>query len=129
VNEPVRVLLLEMPRLLRDILAQAVQGHGDCELVKDVRRSRPACGGQPVSPDVVILGLTAVEDATLVAALLARWPCARVVTLMPADEDVTAYELRPERRALGRLSPLEIVDSCHDAIRRTREMADESIEE
>ena len=126
-GEPVRILLLEIPQLLRDMLAQAIQVHGDCELIKGTKRALEL-PEQMVSPDVVILGLMAAEDATLVAPLLARWPGAHVMTLAPVGEDVTAYALKPHCRALGQLSPDEVVDSLRAATARRRERLDEFAE-
>jgi hypothetical protein len=117
-----------MPQLLRDILAQVIQGYDGCIVLKG-KKALQSPSGQTISPDVVILGLTAAEDAMLVPALLARWPDAHVMTLMLADEDVAAYALTPECRALGRLSPSEIVDSLCEAIARKRDCVDELVED
>jgi DNA-binding NarL/FixJ family response regulator len=124
-GEPVRVLLLEMPQLLRGILEQAVQLHGDCTLVKNTGRVFATPTEQMVPPDIVILGLTAAEDATLVPALFACWPRAQVMTVMQAGDDAAAYELRPRRTELGQMSPAEIVETLRAAVRRSREMPEE----
>jgi DNA-binding NarL/FixJ family response regulator len=114
----VRVLLLEVPRLLRDILEQAIQVNGECELVKDLDAT--ATPGDRMPPDVVILGLTAEEDATIVPALFARWPHAEVMTVMQQGDAATLYEVRPKRRVLGEMSPNEIVEMLRDAVQRAR---------
>ena len=103
-NAPARVLLLEVPKLLRDILQHATRREDDFELETEVEPR--------VSPDVVILGLTAAEDVTLVPALFARWPEAQVLTVTHAGGDVVAYELSPRRQPLGELSPAEIFANC-----------------
>jgi hypothetical protein len=118
-----------MPQLLRDILAQAIQVRGECELLKGSTRGLRSLTEQTASPDVVILGLTAAEDTTLVPALLTRWPGAQVMTLMLAGEDLTAYELTPTQQALGKLSPREIVDSLCEAIARKRARTQELTED
>lgn len=124
-REPVRVLLLGMPQLLRGILEHAVQLQSDCELLKDTRRAFQMLAEQTVPPDIVILGLTAAEDATLVPALFARWPTAQVMTVMQAGDDAAVYELRPRRRALGQMSPAEIVETLCEAVHRSRELPQE----
>jgi DNA-binding NarL/FixJ family response regulator len=129
VGDPVRILLVEMPQLLREILAQAIQGRSECELLKGSARGLRSLTEQTASPDVVILGLTAAEDTTLVPALLTRWPGAQVMTLMPAGQDVTAYELTPHERELGKLSPGEIVDSLCEAISRKRALTQDLTED
>ena len=122
-TEPVRVLLLEMPQLLRGLLEHAVQAHGDCELVRDTRRTFAMAVEPALAPDIVILGLTAEEDTSLVPALFARWPQAQVMTVMQAGDDAAVYELRPRRRSLGQMSPQEVVDALCDSVRRQRDVA------
>ena len=116
-NARARVLLLEVPKLLRDILQHATRNEDDFELETE---TEPA-----TSPDVVILGLTAAEDVTLVSALFARWPSAQVLTVMHAGGDVVAYELSPRRQTLGEISPAEILLSLRNSMRRKRELARE----
>src|SRR4051794_27031216 len=115
VMEQVRVLLLEVPHLLRDILEQAIQVDDECELVTDLDAT--ATFGDRIVPDVIVLGLTAEADATLVPALFARWPRARVITVMPQGDGATLYELRPDRRVLDEMSPTEIVEALRHAVR------------
>lgn len=124
-KESVRVLLLEMPQLLRGILEHAIQLHSDCELVKDTRGAFQMLTDRTVAPDVVIMGLTAAEDATLVPALFAHWPTAQIMTVMQAGDDAAVYELRPSRRALGQMSPAEIVEVLREAVHRRRELPQE----
>lgn len=118
-RETVRVLLLEMPMLLRGILEHAVHLRSDCELLKVTNGSLPLLAEQ-AAPDVVIMGLTAAEDATLVLALFARWPGTQVMTVMSTGNDAVVYELRPHRRALGQMSPTEIVDTLREVVHRSR---------
>jgi hypothetical protein len=121
VSSPVRVLLLELPQLLRGILEHAVQRRRDCELLTDRTRAFPALPGFDQAPDIVILGLTAAQDATLVPALFARWPQASVMTVLEAGDDAALYELRPRRQAMGQMSPDEIVEALRDEVQRRRE--------
>ena len=111
-NSPARVLLLEVPQLLRGILEHAIRRHGDCEM--QTEHAGP--------PDFVILGLTDTEDATLLPGLFARWPRAQVMTLMQAGDDAAVYELHLGRRALGPVSPAEILDTLREAVQRRREL-------
>ena len=116
-----RVLLLEVPRLLRGILEHAIEVDRGCELLKDVGHNLSTWREEAPQPDVVILGLTAVEDVALVLALFARWPQAQVMTVMQAGDDAAIYELRPRRQALGEVSPAEIVEKMREAVHRKRE--------
>jgi DNA-binding NarL/FixJ family response regulator len=112
-----------MPQLLRGILEHAVREQKDCELVRDTRRGFARVLEPAVAPDIVILGLTAAEDASLVPALFARWPQAQVMTVMQAGDDAVVYELMPRRQAVGQLSPDEIVGTLCDSVWRDRELA------
>ncbi len=116
-----RVLLLEVPRLLRGILEHAIEVDRGCELLKDVGRDLSTWAEQAQQPDVVILGLSAAEDVALVLALFARWPQAQVITVMHAGDEAAVYELRPRRRALGEVSPAEIVEKMREVVHRNRE--------
>ena len=116
-NARARILLLEVPKLLRDILQHATRNEADFELETETE--------PPLAPDVVILGLTAAEDVTLVPTLFARWPGAQVLTVMHSGGDVVAYELSPHRRPLGEISPTEILVALRESVRRKRELARE----
>jgi hypothetical protein len=120
VLEPIRVLLLEMPQLLRDILEQEVHTRSDCELVKDGRGVLQLLTERVVAPDVVIIGLTGREDEALVPAVFARWPGVHVMTVMPTGNDLMVYELTPKQEELAPMSPAGIVDSLRNAVRRSR---------
>jgi hypothetical protein len=120
VLEPIRVLLLEMPQLLREILEHEVHKRSDCELVKDGRGAVQLLTERVVPPDVVIIGLTAREDEALVPAVFARWPGAHVMTVTPTGNDLVVYELTPKQEELAPLSPSGIVDTLRNAVRRSR---------
>lgn len=122
VREPVRVLLLEIPQLLRGILEHAIQDHHDCELLKGTAHAFQIRTEPMMMPDIVILGLTSAEDATIVPTLFSRWPQAQVMTVMQTGDDAAVYELRARRGALGQMSPAEIVETLCEAVQRSREL-------
>ena len=113
-----RVLLLEMPQLLRGILEKAIQARADCELLNLTTRTVPMCADTSRSPDAVILGITDDTDATLLPALFARWPNARVMTVTLPGEEAAIYELQPLQRAFRQMSPAEIIDTLHRVVHR-----------
>jgi len=119
--ERVRVLLLEVPRLLRDILEQAMHDAPECEVMKDLDTG--AIGSDQRPPDVVILGLTGDEDTTLVPTIFARWPRARIMTVGQGDA-ATLYELRPNRRVLGQITANEMTETLRDVVRRGWDQTD-----
>jgi hypothetical protein len=110
-----------MPSLLRGILEHAIRGESDCELLKLTQRELLLRSETMEPPDVVILGLTAAEDETIVPALFARWPGAQVMTVLSAGDDAAVYEL-PRKRSLGQMSPQEVLATLRDAVHRSREL-------
>jgi hypothetical protein len=112
--------------LLRDILEHAIRNEADYELLVGRNNATEMSAGHVVPPDVVILGLTAAEDATLVPTLFARWPGAQVLTVMQTDGDAVVHEFTPRRQALGEISPAEILVTLRDSVLRKRELARES---
>jgi DNA-binding NarL/FixJ family response regulator len=118
----VRVLLLELPLLLRDMLEHSIQLQSDCELLKNSRHGPQVLAEEAMPPDIIVLGLTTAQDAALVPALFARWPMARVITLMQAGDDATVYMLRLGRRVLGQASPSEIVKTLRELAHESREL-------
>jgi DNA-binding NarL/FixJ family response regulator len=124
-NLPMRVLLLEVPMLLRGILEHAIQQEPDYELIVDGTTALPTGSEQPTPPDVVIVGLTAVEDMPLLSALFARWPGAHVLTIMQTDGEAAVYKLTSQRQILGDMSPLEILSRLRDSVRRKHELCED----
>jgi len=113
-----RVLLLEMPQLLRGILEQAIEARDDCELLNLTNGTLPMFADTSRSPDAVIMGITDEKDATLLPALFARWPNARVMTVTLPGEEAAIYELKPLQGAFRQMSPTEIIDALHRVVHR-----------
>ena len=110
------MLLLEVPRLLREVLEHAIHQDGAFQVMSASDAS--AASSEQLQPDMVILGLTADEDSTLVPALFARWPRAPILTVMQQGQTAALYELRRHRRALGEVSPAEMVRTLRAAVLR-----------
>jgi hypothetical protein len=112
----VQVLLLEVPQLLRRILEDAVRSWSDCRLLKEASHEFEFGTEPGVAPDVVILGVTARDDTTLVPALFARWPSAQVMTVSQAGDEAAVWELRPRRRALAQMSAPDMMNELRKAV-------------
>ena len=100
-----RVLLSQMPQILREILEHAIVQHGDLELI-----GQGSGAEHDDRPDVVIVGGGLPSGPDLSRALLTEWPNARVVVLAPAEGDAALYELKPHMTGLGRPSAAELVE-------------------
>jgi hypothetical protein len=116
--ENIRVVLIDMPRLLRDIVSQ-LAGPGlrivraydaPVELVGAVDRDRA---------DVVITGAEAHEQHEL-DRLLAERPRVKVLGIAADGRSSSLYELVPRRRSLGELSSGRLNDAVRRAVERDR---------
>jgi DNA-binding NarL/FixJ family response regulator len=111
--EPSRIVLVDMPRILREIIEQAVGGEPDLELVQ--ARSEPGLRAAVESSgaDFVISG--ADYDFAEVARLLEERPRLRVLAVTGDGREGFLYELRPTRTALGEVSRQTIVNAIRGA--------------
>lgn len=112
-----RILLLELPKLLREILEQATLKCGG-EVIRDLRDAARALSEGGPTPDVVVLGLSDKEDAPLVSAVLSRWPLAEVITLSSDASETVIYRSSLHTEALDQPSSDQILASFQAAIAR-----------
>jgi hypothetical protein len=102
--EPIRVLLVGMPRMLRGIVNGLVSVEPDLEIVGelgDVEAELPAIEASGAT--VVIAGV----QAPLLARRLSDR--ARVLGVSPDGREGVLYELRPHERVLGEISPATLL--------------------
>jgi DNA-binding NarL/FixJ family response regulator len=99
-SERIRVVLVGMPRMLRDIVAGLVAAEGDLELVGDFADSDARLESlEAVQPSVIIAG----AQAPLLARRIGRR--ALVLGVSADGRESVLYELRPRERVLGDVSP------------------------
>lgn len=116
---PIRVLLLGLPVMLRQIVSQTIAAEPDLEIVGELEDMRLAAARQP---HVVIVGLGADEPVleacvpAVVRALLDHLPRAKVLGLLPDGRSGYVYELRPQRAPIGELSPATLITSIRKAV-------------
>ena len=96
---PTRILVADLPRLQREVIAELLRDRADVETVDAAALCDEAADRRP---DVVILG---EDDPAMARALLEAWP--RLVVLTLSDRELSAwrYGLDPYREYLGELSP------------------------
>ena len=117
--EPIRIVLAQLPRMLRDILHLSLLNEPDVVLVGEgqsleeleriVRQS---------AVDVVVMG---VADADLPVSHYRLFDIdARVRILAIADHGRSAslHELRPYQVVLGEGSPIELIQAIREQVRR-----------
>ena len=101
-----RILLRELPPLLRDMLAQALASRPGVELISEPPPPVP----EPAAalPDVVILSAED-PDAAGTPAVLRRWPRSRVLLISATGQRASLVELRPHRTALGEMTLVQLL--------------------
>jgi DNA-binding NarL/FixJ family response regulator len=112
-----RILLVEMPQILCDIIAAAVSGQGDLEMVGRLDNRRAILSKtSDTEADVVVIGLADSDLPQECLSLFEALPHVRVIGVAADGRRAFLYELRPLRTALGELSP----DALVQAIRENR---------
>ena len=98
---PIRVRMLELPRLVRELIELAVRSQPDMEVVE----------GDSPPPDFVVCGVPSAEEPSAARSALAESARVRVLELDAAAGRVSLYELHEYEREIGEVSPDEIVDT------------------
>ena len=98
---PVRVLLDELPALLRSIIVEALSDRTDIVLL----------AGDSTAPDVVLTGASDPHDAVRAARLLSAWPGSRILLVASSGRQAVMYELYPRKLVLGDVSPSALVNA------------------
>jgi hypothetical protein len=91
----IRVAIVDVPRMLRDIVESVVTRESDLEVVDSGTHEA----------DVTIVGLARAEDAQRYASLLYARPRHRVLALVADGREAYLYELRPHLAPLGAIAP------------------------
>jgi DNA-binding NarL/FixJ family response regulator len=116
-----RVLLVDMPRLLRDMLARAIDAQPDMWVVG--QEQHPASITRAVrdtQPEFVIVGLERAELPVDCQEFLRRRATPLLLGIEAVDGQAFLYELRPERARIGAASitPDELVAAIRAAAAR-----------
>jgi hypothetical protein len=106
-HRPLRIVIANLPSLLGDLLTVAFEQDGECEIVA---RLDAGCDLERAladrDADFVLVGVPSpAADAEHVAFLLEQRARPQLVGIDVRDGRGTIYRLRPERRAIGELSP------------------------
>ena len=104
---PIRIRLLDMPRLTRDLIELAVRAQPDMELVD----------GDSPPPDFVLCGVPPAQSRSAGRSLLAERARVRVLELDPDAGRAALYELHEHAHEIGEVSPAELIDKIRAAAR------------
>jgi DNA-binding NarL/FixJ family response regulator len=115
---PIRILLVAMPRLMRDIVTAELLAQPDMKLIGVCDTSVGLVDEiRDGAPDFVLIG---AEHGCSVQALFEERPWMRVLEIEPLGADAHLYELRPRRVDLGPMSAAELVTTICNAARAPR---------
>lgn len=109
-----RVLLQEIPAMLRAIIDEGIASQPDIELLPEIPRGSTADGWRRAEPDVVVVATTHIDDVS-VADWLNRWPRVRLLVIEISGRETVLYELLPRATSLGALSPDQLVAAVRQA--------------
>jgi DNA-binding NarL/FixJ family response regulator len=105
-------LLIDVPRLLREIVLVALAGADDIDLVGELGADSAPAALNAGPADFAMLG---GDDAQLIGDLLAVAPRLKLLTVIDDGRDAALYELRPQKVELGELSPERLVSIIREA--------------
>ena len=115
-----RILLDDMPKMLRGIINDIVSSDPQCEIVADV----PGHGSlsdklDKTHADVAILAISnsaSDKDASdQFNALLAHHPATRIIAITPGGDRAFLYDLRPHVTLINELSPAGLLSAIKQA--------------
>jgi DNA-binding NarL/FixJ family response regulator len=117
--ERIQILLVDMPRMVQQMIEQAVVAQPDMHVVATVpERDGLVAAARATRPEFVIFGLPVEEEDGFPAAcieLLAEQPRTKVLGIATVAGNAYLYELRPERTPLGTVAPQDIVSAIRAA--------------
>lgn len=108
----IRIVLLDMPPLLLEMLRDAVAPQGDMEIVGAVA-DEPNLGTflENAGADVVVVKRDGALKRSTVHELLYQRPRLRIFEIVDRGRRGFLHELRPRRMALGEISPQRLIDA------------------
>jgi DNA-binding NarL/FixJ family response regulator len=113
-----RVLLVDMPRLLRDMIARAIESHADMHVVGEVAHPSAIAGAvRETEPEFVIVGLEHAQLPRDCSEFLGSRARPRLLGVEAVDGHAFLYELRPDRVPIGHgsVTPDELVAAIGEA--------------
>jgi DNA-binding NarL/FixJ family response regulator len=108
---PARILLLGMPRILRDLIRSIVDRQPDMRVVGEIDDDRVELRRvQRSRADFVIVGLRDSDLPDVCDRLLRQRPDTKIVGVSQEGRRAVLYELRPHAQPLGEMSSQILLD-------------------
>lgn len=113
---PIRIVLVDMPRLLRDLIEHALSGQPDMVVVA-AEPAVEALGrvARTSAADFVIVGLEQGRLPESAQDLLDERARQKVLGVEAEDGEAVLYELRPRRTPIGPASPATLATAIRAA--------------
>ena len=103
--------------MLCDIIAHAITSESDMEVVGEVDdRAHLGTAAQATDADVVILQIDGLELPAECGALFDARPRIKLLGVAGDGRRTFLYDLRPQRTALGEVSPQRLVEAIRAAV-------------
>lgn len=113
---PIRIVLVDMPNMLRDLLEHTLSAEPDMVvLAAEPDVDALARAAEEADADVVIVGLQHGELPGSAHDLLAKLSRKKVVGVEAEDGETVLYELRPRRTSIGRATPSSLATAIRTA--------------
>lgn len=101
---PTRIVLIDMPRMLRDIVKELVLAQPDMQIVGEYEADTSlGAAVERTEAEFVISGVPTDEAGA--GALLGERPHVKVLAVEADARQTFLWELRPQKVALGEISP------------------------
>lgn len=103
--QPSRILLVGLPRMLRDLITNIVNDQGDIRIVGHLRSDGVSLRDlERTEPDMIIVGLRDSKIPDVCKTLVERHAATKVVGLYGEGRRGILYELKPHAVMLGEVS-------------------------
>ena len=109
---PIRIALVALPRILRDIVDRVLDHEDDMQIVARLDALDSLRGALVRTPaDVLVVGVDAERDAQQLDPVLFDHPRLTCLAIAGDARRAFLYELKPRAKPLGDVSPGGLVDA------------------
>jgi DNA-binding NarL/FixJ family response regulator len=115
--ERIRIVLIDMPRLLREIVKQATS---EFRIVGEYERPVELTTAVDEHRAQVVIAGTEAADVRAFERLVLLRPHVKVLGVSADGRSTTLFELAPQRHELGELSPDRLRQAVRDAVESDR---------
>jgi DNA-binding NarL/FixJ family response regulator len=112
----IRVILIGLAQMLREIVTQAVGREPDIEIVRNYPPTVDLATAVTESKASVVIASAAACDPSTVRRALGKSPQVKIVSISDDAQQIALYEFAVRRRNLGDLSPAQLLAAIRSAV-------------